>query len=132
MSDLKDVSMEELISRFNESKKLENDMKVIKQTVEAEIICRLGSPPGDSLSKVHDVENNKITVKRSVTWKIDQKKYAKKRDELKDEFRPEKIKYDLDVAKYKLLCKTQSEIKEYLSDCVSFKDNKTSITIKEV
>jgi hypothetical protein len=134
MKSEKEISAEEkkesLLKDWIKFKKAENTAKDARYKVETQIEELYGSFDGGS--KTFKEDKFKVSIKKSLTMKLDQDEYKKVRKDIPEELRPEKIKFELDNEGFKYLKENKPEIYKLVSDCVTLTPGKSTITVEKV
>lgn len=119
-----------LLKEWIKCKKAENSAKEKRLAVEEKVIALYGTD-FDGISKTFQEDDYKVGIKKNTSYSIDQEKWISVRESISPDLRPEKIKFDLDIKGFKFLAESDQHRDVYLkvSDCVTIKENKPSITI---
>lgn len=125
---------EKLFNDLIKAKKAEDQAKDKRIELEEEI-AELYKDQVEGKSKTFNEEIGKskfkITLKKSILQTLDQDAYLKIRPQIPEDRRPEKVKFSIDSAGYEWLKENDRENFIKVSNCVSEKEGKTSITIEK-
>lgn len=121
---------EALLAEHLKVSKAEDKAKTRRVEIEAELEKLYGD--FDGKSKTFNEEKYKVTIKKNFSQKLDQEKYVAIRPEIPEELRPEKIKFDLDSEGFDWLKENNREIYLKVSDCVTEKQNKTTVSVEKI
>ena len=124
--------MKEIYANWLKAKKAEEKAK--KARIEIEQEMELLIPSFDGQSKTYSDEGFKVTVKKSETYSFD-KDWDRARENIPENMRPERIKYEVDKAGLEYL-KDSPNAEEQgwyktISNFVSFKTGKTSFKVEK-
>lgn len=121
---------EALLAEHLKVSKAEDKAKTRRVEIEAELEKLYGD--FDGKSKTFNEEKYKVTIKKNFVQKLDQEKYIAIRSEIPEELRPEKIKFDLDSKGFDWLKQNNREIYLKVSDCVTEKQNKSTVSVEKI
>lgn len=121
---------EKLLADHVKFSKAEDVAKARRLEVEAKIEELY--PFKDGLSKTFKEDNFKVTVKKNFATKFDSDEYSKIRTSIPEELRPEKVKFELDKTGFDWLKENKPEIYVIVSNCVTIKQNKTTVTVEKI
>jgi len=121
-----------LLNDLYKHKKAENAAKKKRTDTEVEIEKLYGSFDEKSKTFLEEELGFKIKIKKNSTVKLDQAAYAQARVEIPEELRPEKIKFEVDSEGMKWLKKNNLEIYQVVSNCITEKPGKTSVTVEKI
>ena len=121
---------EALLAEHLKVSKAEDKAKNRRVEIEAELEKLYGD--FDGKSKTFNEEKYKVTIKKNFVQKLDQEKYIAIRPEIPEELRPEKIKFDLDSKGFDWLKENNREIYLKVSDCVTEKQNKSTVSVEKI
>lgn len=113
---------EALLAEHLKVSKAEDKAKARRVEIEAELEKLYGD--FDGKSKTFNEEKYKVTIKKNFSQKLDQEKYVA--------IRPEKIKFDLDSKGFDWLKENNREIYLKVSDCVTEKQNKSTVSVEKI
>lgn len=126
MEDKKEALLAEHLKVY----KAEDKAKARRVEIEAELEKLYGD--FDGKSKTFNEEKYKVTIKKNFSQKLDQEKYVAIRPEIPEELRPEKIKFDLDSKGFEWLKENNRDIYLKVSDCVTEKQNKSTVSVEKI
>lgn len=121
---------EALLAEHLKVSKAEDKAKTRRVEIEAELEKLYGD--FDGKSKTFNEEKYKVTIKKNFSQKLDQEKYVAIRPEIPEELRPEKIKFDLDSKGFEWLKENNRDIYLKVSDCVTEKQNKSTVSVEKI
>lgn len=121
---------EALLAEHLKVSKAEDKAKNRRVEIEAELEKLYGD--FDGKSKTFNEEKYKVTIKKNFSQKLDQEKYVAIRPEIPEELRPEKIKFDLDSKGFEWLKENNRDIYLKVSDCVTEKQNKSTVSVEKI
>lgn len=117
----------ETIGKIQDLKLAESKLKDERKKLESELIDFLG--PFKGLSKVFEIDDQKLTVKKSEIYKFT-KDYESIRSEIPENLRPERIEYKVVKKGLDYIKENNPEIAQKLSKCIDYKEGAVSITFK--
>lgn len=124
---------EKLLKEWLKFKKSEDKAKKSRVEVENQIIELYGTAfEKNSKSFKEEELGFKTTLKKNFDYKLDQEKWIEARNNIEQNLRPEKIKFDLDVKGFNWLKKNNHNIYKIVSDCVEIKENKTTVKVEKI
>jgi hypothetical protein len=121
---------EALLAEHLKVSKAEDKAKARRVEIEAELEKLYGD--FDGKSKTFNEEKYKVTIKKNFVQKLDQEKYIAIRPEIPEELRPEKVKFDLDSKGFEWLKENNREVYLKVSDCVTEKQNKSTVSVEKI
>jgi len=120
--------MEKLLADYLKAKKAEDKAKKKRLEIEEQISDKLEVLDGKS--KTFHFEGFKVTKKINESWKF-LDAWKSERNNIPEEFRPEKIKYDVDTKGLGYLKEQQPDLYKAVSFCIEMKENKPSISVEK-
>ena len=124
------MSKEELLKEWLKQKNAEGKAKKKRYDLEKEIEAFYQFEDAESKSFTED--NFKVKVKKNFAYTLDQEKWKTVRIAIDGEKRPEKIKFELDKPGFNYLKEHDYDTYKLVSDCVTIKQNKTTIDIEKI
>lgn len=122
-----------LFDEWLKSKKAEDRAKEKRYAVEQELEkLYILDPSNISQTFKEEDIGFRINLKKNFTYNLDQDAYSSIRTEIPENLRPEKIKFSLDLKGYEYLKDCHIDLYKKISDCVSYKDNKTTIKVEKI
>jgi len=125
------MDKESLLKEWLKLKKAENKAKQNRLKIEEQIQDQYKLNP-DEKSKTFKEEKFSINIKKNVVYKLNEKQWILIRQEIPENFRPEKISFSLDLKGFEYLKENEDLIYKKISDCVEFKENKSTITVEKI
>ena len=125
------MEKEELLSAWLKAKKAEENAKKTRNEVEEKIAALYGTS-FDGGSKTFKEDDFKVVIKKNVVYSLDQDAWKTARQSLLDNERPEKIKFELDKTGYEWLRDNNPAQFKIVSDCVTVKENKPTISVEKL
>lgn len=120
----------QIAAEFLKAKRAEEKAKEKRLEIEARLIEAYGLD-FESASKTFSDEKFKVTIKKSASWTMDQKKYAEIRTSIPSDRRPEKVKFELDKAGYEWLRDNDAETYQRVAEAVTYKENKPTVSVEK-
>ena len=120
----------DLVDRWLELKKAEDDAKIERIKIEEEMINFLETKTEGSATTTLE-DNTKITVKTGFSRKLDLKLWEKVKQKIVPEVRPIKTKIELDVPALKKLQEKQPLVYNTISEAITVTPSKPNFTIKK-
>ncbi len=117
----------ELLKKWISAKKAEDKAKAKRLEIEAQIEV----PEFEGLSQTIKIDGFKVNFKKNESYSFDQKKWTEARESIPSDMRPEKIKYDVDKTGIEWLKENNPAVYKTVSDCVSFRQGKTTFKIEK-
>lgn len=121
---------EALLAEHLKVSKAEDKAKARRVEIEAELEKLYGD--FDGKSKTFNEEKYKVTIKKNFSQKLDQEKYKNVRTNIPENLRPEKISYAIDNDGLIWLKENNREIYLKVSDCVTEKQNKSTVSVEKI
>lgn len=121
---------EALLAEHLKVSKAEDKAKTRRVEIEAELEKLYGD--FDGKSKTFNEEKYKVTIKKNFIQKLDQEKYKNVRTNIPENLRPEKISYAIDNDGLIWLKENNREIYLKVSDCVTEKQNKSTVSVEKI
>ena len=118
----------EILKEILELKKQEKDLATKRKILEKEAIEKFED--FDGLSKTFEVENLKVTIKKTETYKFIAS-WKEARENIPPIYRPERIKFEVDKKAYDSIKEKAPDAYLEISKYVDYKQGSTSIDIKE-
>ena len=119
-----------LIKGWLKAKKAEDAAKKRRYDIEATLLHAY--PAFDEKSKTFKEDGFSVNIKTNIAVKFDQDKYLSIRPNIPEDLRPEKITFALDMKGYNFLKENKKDLYKLVSDCVEFKENKSTISIEKI
>jgi hypothetical protein len=126
---------ENLLKEWIKFKKAEDAQKKKRIAVEEQLILAYGTSfDGNSKTFKEDEIGFSINLKKNIAYSLDQEKWKSIRTEIPANIRPEKITFSLDLEGFKFLKEHEEHLETYkkVSDCVTIKENKTSVKVEKL
>ena len=126
---------ESLLKEWIKFKKAEDAQKKKRIEVEEKLTLAYGTSfEGKSKTFKEEELGFSINLKKNVVYSLDQEKWTSIRTGIPVNIRPEKIKFELDVSGFDFLKKSEEHVDIYklVSDCVTIKENKTSVKVEKL
>ena len=120
----------DLVDRWLDLKKAEDDAKIERIKIEEEMINFLETKTEGSATTTLE-DNTKITVKTGFSRKLDLKLWEKVKQKIVPEVRPIKTKIELDVPALKKLQEKQPLVYNTISEAITVTPSKPNFTIKK-
>ena len=120
----------DLVDRWLDLKKAEDDAKIERIKIEEEMINFLETKAEGSATTTLE-DNTKITVKTGFSRKLDLKAWEKVKQKIVPEVRPIKTKIELDVPALKKLKEKQPLVYNTISEAITVTPSKPNFTIKK-
>jgi hypothetical protein len=128
-----ELNKADLCKKWLKAKKAETKAKDDRVAIEDEIIEVYGIDfEGQSKTFKEDDLDFSVNIKKNVSHQFDQDAWASVRADIPVDLRPEKIKFEVDVKGFEYLKENNSEIYLKVSDCVTIKDNKTTVKVEKI
>jgi primosomal protein N' len=118
----------DLVDRWLDLKKAEDDAKIERIKIEEEMINFLETKTEGSATTTLE-DNTKITVKCGFSRKLDLKAWEKVKQKIVPEVRPIKTKIELDVPELKKLKEKQPLVYNTISEAITVTPSKPNFTI---
>jgi hypothetical protein len=126
------VDKESLLKEWVKYKKAEDKAKLNRYEVESAIIDLYGDFKETSKSFKEEELGFKVNLKKSIAHKLDQEAYLSIRNDIPEDLRPEKITFALDVKGFEWLQANDQENYLKISECVTIKENKTTVKVEKI
>ena len=120
----------DLVDRWLDLKKAEDDAKIERIKIEEEMINFLETKTEGSVTTTLE-DKTKITVKTGFSRKLDLKAWEKVKQKIVPEVRPIKTKIELDVPALKKLKEKQPLVYNTISEAITVTPSKPNFTIKK-
>jgi len=130
-----DQEKADLFKNWLKAKKAEDKAKNSRVEVEAQIEAIYGTDfEGTSKTFKEEEIGFSVNLKKNIVYDLDQSAWGSVRVDIPAELRPEKIKFSIDVKGFEYLrdTKEQAEYYKMVSDCVTIKNNKTSVKVEKI
>jgi len=124
---------EELLKSWIKFKKAENKAKKNRNEIESQIETLYGTDFKE-ISKTFKEEELgfSVNLKKNTKYNLDQEAWQAIRSDIPEDLRPEKVTFSLDVKGFEYLKINELEIYKKVSDCVTIKNNKTTIKVEKI
>lgn len=126
------MEKKELLAAWLKAKKAEEKAKKSRNEIETEIAALYGTTFDGGSKTFKEDDGFKVTIKKNVVYSLDQDAWKTARLSLLDNERPEKIKFELDKTGYEWLRNNNPAQFKIVSDCVSMKENKPTISVEKI
>jgi len=120
----------DLVDRWLDLKKAEDDAKVERIKIEEEMINFLETKPEGSVTTTLE-DNTKITVKCGFNRKLDLEAWEQVKQKIVPDVRPVKTKIELDIPALKTLQKEVPLAYKAISEAITVTPSKPNFTIKK-
>ena len=120
----------DLVDRWLDLKKAEDDAKIERIKIEEEMINFLETKTEGSATTTLE-DNTKITVKTGFSRKLDLKAWENIKQKIVPEVRPIKTKIELDVPALKKLKEKEPLVYNAISEAITVTPSKPNFTIKK-
>ena len=126
---------ESLLKEWIKFKKAEDAQKKKRIEVEEKLTLAYGTSfEGKSKTFKEEELGFSVNLKKNVVYDLDQAAWESVRKDIPVDLRPEKIKFSVDAKGFDWLrdSKENAEYYKMVSDCVTIKNNKTSVKVEKI
>ena len=130
-----DQNKADLFRDWLKAKKAEDKAKSSRIEVEAQIEAIYGTDfEGNSKTFKEEELGFSVNLKKNIVYDLDQAAWESVRKDIPADLRPEKIKFSVDAKGFEWLreSKEHAEYYKMVSDCVTIKNNKTSVKVEKI
>jgi len=128
-----ELNKADLLKKWLKAKKAETKAKDDRVAVEDDIIKIYGIDfDGTSRTFKEDDLGFSVNIKKNVIHQFDQDAWKSVREDIPVDLRPEKVKFEVDVKGFEYLKENNKEVYLKVSDCVTVKENKTTVKVEKI
>lgn len=131
---MENMEKADLLKAWLKAKKAEDTAKNKRYAIEEQINSLYPDFDGNSKTFKEEDLGFSVNVKKNIRFTFDQDAWASVRADIPEELRPEKIKFEVDEKGFKFLKESKEYQETYrkVSDCVTIKENKSTIKVEKI